>query len=163
MSHLKYLMGVPSERAIDSMNVRKWGGQSRHRFWVRNGHQNRPRIDLRIDEKRALWPPLLFTLTTFYRLYYYQTRPGSPPKANAGPRSLPNAYSPTLMPQSLFNDAMSPFGMSPYATSLFYDRSRGPTSPTYSPTSPGLNLTSLGYSPTSPRYLAFIFTYITSV
>ena len=106
---------------------------------------------------------LLFTLTTFYRLYYYQTRPGSPPKANAGPRSLLNAYSPTLVPQSLFDDAMSPFGTSPYATSLFYDRSRGLTSPTYSPMSPGLNLTSLGYSPTSPRYLAFIFTYVTSV
>ena len=28
----------------------------------------------------------IFTLTRFYRLYYYQTRPGRPTKANAGPR-----------------------------------------------------------------------------
>ena len=34
----------------------------------------------------------------------------------------------------------------------FYNRSRGPPSPTYSTTSPALNLTSPGYSPTSPRY-----------
>ena len=36
--------------------------------------------------------------------------------------------------------------------SPFYDCSRGPTSPTYFPMSPALNLTSLGYSPTSPQY-----------
>jgi DNA-directed RNA polymerase II subunit RPB1 len=76
----------------------------------------------------------------------------------AGPHyspSSPNAYSPTslsFVPQSPFDGATSPFGTSPYATSPFYDRSRGPTSPTYSPTSPALNLTSPGYSPTSPRY-----------
>ncbi|KAF8584960.1 beta and beta-prime subunits of DNA dependent RNA-polymerase [Ramaria rubella] len=69
--------------------------------------------------------------------------------------SSPNAYSPTspYVPQSPFGAAAtSPFGASPYATSPFYDRGRGPTSPTYSPTSPALNLTSPGYSPTSPRY-----------
>ncbi|KAF7797788.1 hypothetical protein EIP86_008990 [Pleurotus ostreatoroseus] len=68
--------------------------------------------------------------------------------------SSPNVYSPTspYVPQSPFGGATSPFGTSPYATSPFYDRSRGPTSPTYSPTSPALNLTSPGYSPTSPRY-----------
>ncbi|KAF8170369.1 hypothetical protein BJ912DRAFT_1148858 [Pholiota molesta] len=69
--------------------------------------------------------------------------------------SSPNAYTPTspsFVPQSPFGGATSPFGASPYATSPFYDRSRGPTSPTYSPTSPALNLTSPGYSPTSPRY-----------
>jgi len=69
--------------------------------------------------------------------------------------SSPNAYTPTspsFVPQSPFGGAASPFGTSPYATSPFYDRSRGPTSPTYSPTSPALNLTSPGYSPTSPRY-----------
>jgi len=68
--------------------------------------------------------------------------------------SSPNAYSPTspsFVPQSPFGGATSPFGTSPYATSPYYDR-RGPTSPTYSPTSPALNLTSPGYSPTSPRY-----------
>ncbi|KAF9007912.1 beta and beta-prime subunits of DNA dependent RNA-polymerase [Cyathus striatus] len=68
--------------------------------------------------------------------------------------SSPNAYSPTspkFVPQSPFAGATSPFGTSPYATSPFYDR-RQQTSPTYSPTSPALNLTSPGYSPTSPRY-----------
>ncbi|KIJ45198.1 hypothetical protein M422DRAFT_251383 [Sphaerobolus stellatus SS14] len=69
--------------------------------------------------------------------------------------SSPNAYSPSspYVPQSPFGaTATSPFGTSPYATSPFYDRG-GPTSPTYSPTSPRLNLgTSPGYSPTSPRY-----------
>jgi DNA-directed RNA polymerase II subunit RPB1 len=70
--------------------------------------------------------------------------------------SSPNVYSPTspYIPQSPFAGATSPFGTSPYATSPFYDRGArgGPTSPTYSPTSPALNLTSPGYSPTSPRY-----------
>lgn len=69
--------------------------------------------------------------------------------------SSPNAYTPTspgFVPQSPFGSATSPFGTSPYATSPYYDRSRGPTSPTYSPTSPALNLTSPSYSPTSPRY-----------
>ncbi|KIP04024.1 hypothetical protein PHLGIDRAFT_76648 [Phlebiopsis gigantea 11061_1 CR5-6] len=77
----------------------------------------------------------------------------SPAAAGYSPSS-PNVYSPTspYVPQSPFTGATSPFGTSPYATSPFYDRSRGPTSPTYSPTSPALNLTSPGYSPTSPRY-----------
>lgn len=80
---------------------------------------------------------------------------GMSPAGGYSPSS-PNVYSPTspsFVPQSPFGGATSPFGTSPYATSPFYDRSRGgPTSPTYSPTSPALNLTSPGYSPTSPRY-----------
>ncbi|KAF8972572.1 hypothetical protein BDZ97DRAFT_1901130 [Flammula alnicola] len=79
----------------------------------------------------------------------------SPLGAGGYSPSSPNAYTPTspsFVPQSPFGGATSPFGTSPYATSPFYDRSRGPTSPTYSPTSPALNLTSPGYSPTSPRY-----------
>ena len=67
--------------------------------------------------------------------------------------SSPNVYTPTspsFVPQSPFGGATSPFGPSPYATSPFYDHRRGPTSPTYSPTSP--HFTSPGYSPTSPRY-----------
>ncbi|KAF9544636.1 beta and beta-prime subunits of DNA dependent RNA-polymerase, partial [Agrocybe pediades] len=69
--------------------------------------------------------------------------------------SSPNAYTPTspsFAPQSPYSGAASPFGTSPYATSPMYGRSGGATSPTYSPTSPALNLTSPGYSPTSPRY-----------
>ncbi|KAI0791691.1 beta and beta-prime subunits of DNA dependent RNA-polymerase [Abortiporus biennis] len=69
--------------------------------------------------------------------------------------SSPNAYSPTspyVPPSPYGGGATSPFGTSPYATSPYFDRTRGPTSPTYSPTSPALNLTSPGYSPTSPRY-----------
>lgn len=77
--------------------------------------------------------------------------PGGPAYSPASP----NAYSPAspYVPQSPFGvTATSPFAASPYATSPFYDRG-GPTSPTYSPTSPRLNLgTSPGYSPTSPRY-----------
>ena len=77
----------------------------------------------------------------------------SPAAAGYSPSS-PNAYSPTspYLAQSPFAGATSPMGTSPYATSPFYDRSHGATSPTYSPTSPALNLTSPGYSPTSPRY-----------
>ncbi|KAL5534789.1 hypothetical protein ACEPAG_1253 [Sanghuangporus baumii] len=68
--------------------------------------------------------------------------------------SSPNVYSPTspYVPQSPYGGATSPYagGTSPYATSPYY---RGAaTSPTYSPTSPALNLTSPNYSPTSPRY-----------
>ncbi|KAG1775061.1 DNA-directed RNA polymerase II, subunit 1 [Suillus placidus] len=79
---------------------------------------------------------------------------GQSPLGAGGIPSSPNTYSPTspYVPQSPFGGATSPFGTSPYATSPFYDRGRGPTSPTYSPTSPALNLTSPGYSPTSPRY-----------
>ncbi|KAH9982072.1 beta and beta-prime subunits of DNA dependent RNA-polymerase [Lactifluus volemus] len=68
--------------------------------------------------------------------------------------SSPNVYSPTspYVPQSPFAGATSPFSTSAYVTSPFYDRGRAPTSPTYSPTSPALNLSSPGYSPTSPRY-----------
>ncbi|KAF7340222.1 DNA-directed RNA polymerase subunit [Mycena venus] len=92
----------------------------------------------------------------------------TPTRADAmspGPQyspSSPNMYSPTspgYVPQSPFGGATSPFGTSPYATSPFYDRgARGPTSPTYSPTSPMI-LPSPGYSPASPRYsphLSFI-------
>jgi DNA-directed RNA polymerase II subunit RPB1 len=69
----------------------------------------------------------------------------------------PGGYSPTspgYIPTSPFGmAATSPFGTSPFATSPFFDRSRaGPSSPTYSPTSPALNLTSPAFSPTSPRY-----------
>ena len=94
----------------------------------------------------------------FPYLAFGQSPLGAGGMSPAGPHyspSSPNAYSPTspsFVPQSPFGGATSPFGTSPYATSPFYDRSRGPTSPTYSPTSPALNLTSPGYSPTSPRY-----------
>ncbi|KAH9949477.1 beta and beta-prime subunits of DNA dependent RNA-polymerase [Amylocystis lapponica] len=80
---------------------------------------------------------------------------GMSPAAPGYSPSSPNVYSPTspYVPASPFGGATSPFGTSPFAaTSPFFDRSRGPTSPTYSPTSPALNLTSPGYSPTSPRY-----------
>jgi DNA-directed RNA polymerase II subunit RPB1 len=93
----------------------------------------------------------------FQYLGFGQSPLGAGGMSPAGPGyspSSPNAYSPTspsFIPQSPFGGATSPFGTSPYATSPFYDR-RGPTSPTYSPTSPALNLTSPGYSPTSPRY-----------
>ena len=68
--------------------------------------------------------------------------------------SSPMAYSPTspFVAQSPYSGATSPFGTSPYATSPYYDRRGGATSPTYSPTSPALQLTSPSYSPTSPRY-----------
>lgn len=71
--------------------------------------------------------------------------------------SSPNAYTPTspgYVPQSPFVGATSPFQTSPYATSPFYDPSRGATSPTYSPTSPALGFTptSPHYSPTSPAF-----------
>jgi DNA-directed RNA polymerase II subunit RPB1 len=93
----------------------------------------------------------------FSFLGYGQSPLGAGGMSPAGPGyspSSPNTYSPTspYVPQSPFGGATSPFGTSPYATSPFYDRGRGPTSPTYSPTSPALNLTSPGYSPTSPRY-----------
>jgi DNA-directed RNA polymerase II subunit RPB1 len=95
---------------------------------------------------------------SFQWLSYGQSPVGAGSMSPAGPGyspSSPNAYSPTspgFVPQSPFGGATSPFGTSPYATSPFYDRARGATSPTYSPTSPGLNLSSPGYSPTSPRY-----------
>jgi DNA-directed RNA polymerase II subunit RPB1 len=68
--------------------------------------------------------------------------------------SSPNVYSPTspYVPAQSPYQATSPFMTSPYSTSPFFDRSRSATSPTYSPTSPALNLTSPNYSPTSPRY-----------
>ncbi|KAH9891211.1 beta and beta-prime subunits of DNA dependent RNA-polymerase [Cubamyces lactineus] len=79
---------------------------------------------------------------------------GMSPAAPGYSPSSPNAYSPTspYLAQSPFTGATSPMGTSPYATSPFFDRGHGATSPTYSPTSPALNLTSPGYSPTSPRY-----------
>ena len=66
--------------------------------------------------------------------------------------SSPNVYSPTspYVPQSPFAGATSPYAGAYAATSPFYRANA--TSPTYSPTSPALNLTSPGYSPTSPRY-----------
>lgn len=91
----------------------------------------------------------------FHYLSYGQSPMGAG-RMSPGPGyspSSPNVYAPTspsFVPQSPFNGATSPFGTSPYATSPFY--SRGATSPTYSPTSPALNLTSPSYSPTSPRY-----------
>lgn len=93
----------------------------------------------------------------FSYLGYGQSPMGAGSMSPAAPGyspSSPNVYSPTspYVPPSPFGGATSPFGTSPYATSPFYDRTRGPTSPTYSPTSPALNLTSPGYSPTSPRY-----------
>ena len=68
--------------------------------------------------------------------------------------SSPNVYSPTspYVPAQSPYQATSPFVSSPYSTSPYLDRSRSATSPTYSPTSPALNLTSPNYSPTSPRY-----------
>lgn len=94
---------------------------------------------------------------SFSYLAYGQSPMGAGGMSPAAPGyspSSPNVYSPTspYVPASPFGGATSPFGTSPYATSPFYDRTRGPTSPTYSPTSPALNLTSPGYSPTSPRY-----------
>jgi DNA-directed RNA polymerase II subunit RPB1 len=94
----------------------------------------------------------------FQWLGFGQSPVGAGGMSPAGPGyspSSPNAYAPTspsYAPQSPFASATSPFGTSPYSTSPYYDRSRGATSPTYSPTSPALNLTSPGYSPTSPRY-----------
>lgn len=92
-----------------------------------------------------------------FRYLPYATSPGAmSPAAPGYSPSSPNAYSPTspYVPQSPYRGATSPFGVtSPYATSPFYDRNAGrPTSPTYSPTSPALNLTSPSYSPTSPQY-----------
>ncbi|KAF8885266.1 hypothetical protein CPB84DRAFT_1850463 [Gymnopilus junonius] len=75
--------------------------------------------------------------SSFQFLSYPQSPlPGGMSPAGYSPSS-PNAYTPTspsFVPQS-------PFGGQEEATS-----------PTYSPTSPALNLTSPGYSPTSPRY-----------
>ncbi|TFK71732.1 beta and beta-prime subunits of DNA dependent RNA-polymerase [Pluteus cervinus] len=91
----------------------------------------------------------------FKWLAYGQSPIGAGGMSPGGPGyspSSPNVYAPTspsFAPQSPFGGATSPFGTSPYATSPFY---RSATSPTYSPTSPALNLTSPGYSPTSPRY-----------
>ncbi|KII94419.1 hypothetical protein PLICRDRAFT_36689 [Plicaturopsis crispa FD-325 SS-3] len=111
----------------------------------------------------AAFSPLAMTggeeSANFPYLGFGQSPVGAGGMSPAGPGyspSSPNAYSPTspgYVPQSPFSGATSPFGTSPYATSPFYDRGRGgATSPTYSPTSPALNLTSPGYSPTSPRY-----------
>ncbi|KAL0945704.1 hypothetical protein HGRIS_014853 [Hohenbuehelia grisea] len=95
---------------------------------------------------------------SFQYLGFGQSPMGAGGMSPGGPMyspSSPNAYSPTspgFVPQSPFAGATSPFATSPYATSPFFDRTRGATSPTYSPTSPALNLTSPSYSPTSPRY-----------
>ena len=93
--------------------------------------------------------------SNFQYLGYGQSPLGAGGMSPGYSPSSPNAYTPTspsFVPQSPFGAATSPFGTSPYATSPFLDRSRSATSPTYSPTSPGLNLTSPGYSPTSPQY-----------
>ncbi|KAI6107391.1 DNA-directed RNA polymerase II, subunit 1 [Pisolithus croceorrhizus] len=92
----------------------------------------------------------------FSFLGYGQSPLGAGGMSPAGPGyspSSPNAYSPTspYVPQSPYGGATSPFGTSPYASSPFYDRSRGATSPTYSPT-PRYSPTSPSFSPTSPRY-----------
>jgi len=83
----------------------------------------------------------------------------SPMGAGSGGMSPGGGYSPsspnaTYSPTSPFAPT-SPYGAatSPYGTSPFFDRSRmGPTSPSYSPTSPSMNLTSPAFSPSSPRY-----------
>ncbi|KAL0061633.1 DNA-directed RNA polymerase II core subunit rpo21 [Marasmius tenuissimus] len=98
--------------------------------------------------------------SNFQWMPYGQSPLGAGAMSPAGPGyspSSPNAYSPTspgFVPQSPFGGATSPFGISPYATSPFYEPGRGgsATSPTYSPTSPAFNPTSPAYSPTSPRY-----------
>ncbi|KAJ7596384.1 DNA-directed RNA polymerase II, subunit 1 [Mycena floridula] len=74
--------------------------------------------------------------------------PGAPGSYSPGSPNIYSPTSPSYVPQSPFNGAMSPFPG--YATSPMYGR--GATSPTYSPTSPGINMTSPGYSPTSPKY-----------
>ncbi|KAL1747355.1 hypothetical protein HDZ31DRAFT_32193 [Schizophyllum fasciatum] len=74
--------------------------------------------------------------------------PGRPGYSPTSPSYSPASPS-FASAQSPFIGGASPFGASPYATSPFIG---GATSPTYSPTSPALNLTSPSYSPTSPRY-----------
>ncbi|TRM62440.1 hypothetical protein BD626DRAFT_499229 [Schizophyllum amplum] len=74
--------------------------------------------------------------------------PGRPGYSPSSPSYSPASPS-FASAQSPFIGGASPFGASPYATSPFIG---GATSPTYSPTSPALNLTSPSYSPTSPRY-----------
>ncbi|KAG8880570.1 DNA-directed RNA polymerase II subunit rpb1 [Tulasnella sp. 332] len=78
----------------------------------------------------------------------------SPSSPNGGfsPTSPGGMYVPTSPAYGRIGT--SPYGaVSPsYATSPFYDRRAGATSPSYSPTSPGMNLTSPAFSPTSPRY-----------
>ncbi|KAG8902646.1 DNA-directed RNA polymerase II subunit rpb1 [Tulasnella sp. 403] len=80
----------------------------------------------------------------------------SPGGGGYSPSSPSGGYSPTspFAPTSPFGiTATSPYARSPYATSPFFDRSRiGATSPSYSPTSPSMNLTSPAFSPSSPRY-----------
>lgn len=81
---------------------------------------------------------------------------GMSPGGGYSPSSPRGGYSPTspFAPTSPYGImATSPYATSPYATSPFFDRSRmGATSPSYSPTSPSMNLTSPAFSPSSPRY-----------
>lgn len=92
--------------------------------------------------------------TSFQYLGFSQSPLGAGGMSPAGPGyspSSPNAYSPTspsFVPQSPHGGATSLF----ITSHMLHHRSRGPTSPTYSPTSPALNLTSPAYSPTSPKY-----------
>lgn len=112
------------------------------------------------DPMNAAFSPLASNGAEDTTGFPYQPFPQSPHRPGGmspgGPGyspSSPNAYSPTspgLVPRSPFNAPTSPFGN--YATSPFYDRNRGATSPTYSPTSPAFNMTSPGYSPTSPSF-----------
>lgn len=80
----------------------------------------------------------------------------SPGGGGYSPSSPNGGYSPTspFAPTSPYGiSATSPYATSPYATSPFFDRNRvAPTSPSYSPTSPSMNLTSPAFSPSSPRY-----------
>ncbi|KAI6141983.1 hypothetical protein BKA82DRAFT_125854 [Pisolithus tinctorius] len=95
--------------------------------------------------------------TNFSFLGYWKSPLGAGDMSPASPPgyslSSPNAYSPTspYVPQSPYGGTTS-FGMLVHATSPFYDRSQGATSPTYFLMSPALNLMSPCYLPTSPRY-----------
>ncbi|KAG8968061.1 DNA-directed RNA polymerase II subunit rpb1 [Tulasnella sp. 419] len=75
---------------------------------------------------------------------------GYSPSSPSGGYTPTSPYAPT---SPYIGAATSPYATSPYgATSPYFDRNRGITSPTYSPTSPSMNLTSPAFSPTSPRY-----------
>lgn len=82
-------------------------------------------------------------------------RGGMSPGGGYSPGSPSGGYSPTspYAPTSPYGiTATSPYATSPYATSPYYGGRVGATSPTYSPTSPAMNLTSPVFSPSSPRY-----------
>lgn len=82
-------------------------------------------------------------------------RGGMSPGGGYSPRSPSGGYSPTspYAPTSPYGiTATSPYATSPFATSPYGGGRAGITSPTYSPTSPMMNLTSPVFSPSSPRY-----------